>query len=167
MLTNCIQRFYKNYRWSMHCNALILTSVTAWHWYCVVRKSRMVTHILVFIFSKGAWLPLVACSLCFCPLERMVLPRTSPRRESKATEVKIIWNWAPVILNLDRLTQLGAECNLCKEKLYGDDGKMVEHYATEHNRLEEAIMDTKSVPVSSDITRAVLKQLFPDLLIFL
>ena len=72
-----------------------------------------------------------------------------------------------VFLNLDRLTQLGAECNLCKEKLYGDDKKMVEHYATEHNRLEEAIMDTKSVPVSTEVTRAVLEQLFPDLLIFL
>ena len=72
-----------------------------------------------------------------------------------------------MILNLHRLTQLGAECNLCKEKLYGDDGKMVEHYATEHNRLEEAIMDTKSVPVSMDVTKAVLEQLFPDLLIFL
>ena len=53
------------------------------------------------------------------------------------------------------------------KKLYGDDGKMVEHYATEHNRLEEAIMDTKSVPVSTEVTRAVLEQLFPDLLIFL
>ena len=72
-----------------------------------------------------------------------------------------------VILYLDRLTQLGAECNLCKEKLYGDDGKMVEHYATEHNRLEEAIMDPKSAPVSKDVTRAVLEQIFPDLLIFL
>ena len=72
-----------------------------------------------------------------------------------------------MILNFDRLTQLGAECNLCKEKLYGDDGKMVEHYATEHNRLEEAIMDTKSAPVSTNVTKAVLEQLFPDLLIFL
>ena len=32
--------------------------------------------------------------------------------------------------NFSRLTQLGAECDLCKEKLYGDDKKMVEHYAT-------------------------------------
>ena len=31
---------------------------------------------------------------------------------------------------LSRLTQLGAECDLCKEKLYGDDKKMVEHYTT-------------------------------------
>ena len=30
--------------------------------------------------------------------------------------------------NFSRLTQLGAECDLCKEKLYGDDKKMVEHY---------------------------------------
>ena len=34
------------------------------------------------------------------------------------------------IFNFSRLTQLGAECDLCKEKLYGDDKKMVEHYAT-------------------------------------
>ena len=65
-----------------------------------------------------------------------------------------------------RLTQLGAECDLCKEKLYGDDKKMVEHYATDHNKLEEAIVDPKSVPISTEVTRAVLEQLFPDLLIF-
>ena len=114
--------------------------------------------------------------------------------------------------NFSRLTQLGAECDLCKEKLYGDDKKMVEHYirsssdhlkiifrsssdhqmiiiwsisdhhqviirssldhhqvehyATDHNKLEEAIVDPKSVPISTEVTRAVLEQLFPDLLIF-
>ena len=38
---------------------------------------------------------------------------------------RIFWHF-----QISRLTQLGAECDLCKEKLYGDDKKMVEHYAT-------------------------------------
>ena len=74
---------------------------------------------------------------------------------------RIFWHF-----QISRLTQLGAECDLCKEKLYGDDKKMVEHYATDHNKLEEAIVDPKSVPISTEVTRAVLEQLFPDLLIF-
>ena len=46
------------------------------------------------------------------------------------------------------------------------DHHQVEHYATDHNKLEEAIVDPKSVPISTEVTRAVLEQLFPDLLIF-
>ena len=46
------------------------------------------------------------------------------------------------------------------------DNHQVEHYATDHNKLEEAIVDPKSVPISTEVTRAVLEQLFPDLLIF-
>ena len=49
-------------------------------------------------------------------------------------------------------------------KLFGDDAKMIEHYAVVHQKLEAAILDTSNPVVGEQGSRAVIQQLFPDLL---
>ena len=63
-----------------------------------------------------------------------------------------------------RLTKTGAHCQVCNLKLFGDDAKMIEHYAVVHKKLEAAILDTSTPVVGEEGSLAVLKQLFPDLL---
>ena len=51
--------------------------------------------------------------------------------------------------------------------MFGDDAKMIEHYAVAHGRLQEAILeeqDSKQPLIGTDDAKAVLRQLFPDLL---
>ena len=51
--------------------------------------------------------------------------------------------------------------------MFGDDAKMIEHYAVAHGRLQEAILeeqDSKQPVVGAEDAKAVLGQLFPDLL---
>ena len=51
--------------------------------------------------------------------------------------------------------------------MFGDDTKMIEHYAVAHERLQEAILDeqdSKQPLVGVEDAKAVLGQLFPDLL---
>lgn len=51
--------------------------------------------------------------------------------------------------------------------MFGDDTKMIEHYAVAHGRLQEAILeeqDSKLPLVGAEDGKAVLGQLFPDLL---
>ena len=56
---------------------------------------------------------------------------------------------------------------MCNLKLFGDDAKMIEHYAVAHGRLQEAILEeqnSKQPLVKAEDSKAVLRQLFPDLL---
>ena len=51
--------------------------------------------------------------------------------------------------------------------MFGDDAKMIEHYAVAHGRLQEAILeeqDSKQPLVGAEDAKAVLGQLFPDLM---
>jgi hypothetical protein len=61
-----------------------------------------------------------------------------------------------------RLTMTGAHCLVCNLKMFGDDAKMMEHYAVVHGRLEAALLDRSvgGVPAPA----AVISQLFPSLL---
>ena len=56
---------------------------------------------------------------------------------------------------------------VCNLKMFGDDAKMIEHYAVAHERLQEAILeeqDSKQPLVGVEDAKAVLGQIFPDLL---
>ena len=49
--------------------------------------------------------------------------------------------------------------------MFGDDAKMIEHYAVAHERLQEAILeeqDSNQPLVGVEDAKAVLGQLFPD-----
>jgi len=66
-----------------------------------------------------------------------------------------------------KLSKTGAFCQVCNLKMFGDDAKMIEHYAVAHGRLQEAILeeqDSKQPVVGAEDAKAVLGQLFPDLL---
>ena len=52
--------------------------------------------------------------------------------------------------------------------MFGDDAKMIEHYAVAHERLQEAILEEQNFKqplLGVEDAKAVLGQLFPDLLI--
>jgi len=69
-------------------------------------------------------------------------------------------------LRTQKLTKTGAFCQVCNLKLFGDDAKMIEHYAVAHDRLQEAILDEKDSKqplVGPEDTKAVLDQLFPNI----
>jgi len=66
-----------------------------------------------------------------------------------------------------KLSKTGAFCQVCNLKMFGDDAKMIEHYAVAHERLQEAILeeqDSKQPLVGVEDAKAVLGQIFPDLL---
>lgn len=63
-----------------------------------------------------------------------------------------------------KLTKTGALCQVCNLKMFGDDSKMIEHYAVVHSRLEEALLDASVGGVGEEDRRAVAEQLFPHLL---
>jgi len=63
-----------------------------------------------------------------------------------------------------KLTKTGALCQVCNLKMFGDDAKMIEHYAVVHSRLEEALVDPSVAGVGEEDRRAVAEQLFPHLL---
>jgi len=52
----------------------------------------------------------------------------------------------------------GTTCQLCENKVFGDDDSMVEHYAYSHDRLVKAVLAGGH---SVSLTRKVLKDLFP------
>ena len=52
--------------------------------------------------------------------------------------------------------------------MFGDDAKMIEHYAVAHGRLQEAILEEQNSVqplVGPEDAKAVLGQLFPDILV--
>jgi len=55
----------------------------------------------------------------------------------------------------------GTICRLCKDRVYGNEDKMMEHYASKHERLADAVIDGCS-GVNTEDARKILVDLFPD-----
>jgi len=67
-------------------------------------------------------------------------------------------------LRTQRLVKTGTICEVCKMKMFGDDERMIEHYAVVHDRLKEALLDVGESGVTLADTRAVVEQVMPSLL---
>jgi len=60
-----------------------------------------------------------------------------------------------------KLSKTGTLCDVCQLKLFGDDDRMIEHYAVVHNRLWEALVDETDSGMTRADSRAVVEQVFP------
>jgi len=55
----------------------------------------------------------------------------------------------------------GTICGVCGDRVYGNEDKMMEHYASKHERLADAVIDGCS-GVNVEDARKILVDLFPD-----
>jgi len=61
-----------------------------------------------------------------------------------------------------KLSKTGTICHVCQLKLFGDDDRMIEHYAIVHDRLIMALKDEAESGVPKEQSRAVIEQVFPS-----
>ena len=55
----------------------------------------------------------------------------------------------------------GTICTLCRERIYGNDEVMIQHYSAKHELLAAAVLDG-SDKVNDEDGRKILVDLFPD-----
>jgi len=67
-------------------------------------------------------------------------------------------------IRTQKLAKTGTICEVCKMKMFGDDERMIEHYAVVHDRMRLAILEPTETGMSLADTREIIEQVLPSLL---